>query len=247
MKVLIAVPVHNEAEALATVLPKLMAACAAMEYLAGVVVMSNGSTDDSAGVAQRMGARLVQQDVAGKPGAVKAAFEMAVHENYDHVVIFDGDGQHTIEGLNVLLSLLPKYDVVKGSRFHKDSAQLGTPVDREIVQRATQAVVRSYVPFDITDPPCGLVGMTTHVAHQLLDLLDWRVEWEIEMLFALAAASTPGSQIMLHEFPIPAVYRGLVGDKQRVKYDPARAEERVRERTGRHMAAILHFVVKYQF
>jgi glycosyltransferase involved in cell wall biosynthesis len=54
-----------------------------------VIVVDNGSTDDTAEVAHRLGARVVGEPVPGYGSAVHAGLLAAEH---DHVAFMDGDG-----------------------------------------------------------------------------------------------------------------------------------------------------------
>lgn len=67
---------------------------AALRHLP-VLVVDDGSTDDTAGVAERAGARVVRQvPNAGKGAALRAGFRLALDEGWDAVLTLDADGQH---------------------------------------------------------------------------------------------------------------------------------------------------------
>ncbi len=75
-------PCRDEAAALLDLLPKVPAGF-------HVVVVDNGSRDDTAGVAGRSGATVVQEPVAGYGAAVHAGLLAATSE---YVAFMDGDG-----------------------------------------------------------------------------------------------------------------------------------------------------------
>ena len=67
---------------------------AALRHLP-VLVVDDGSTDDTAAVAEAAGARVLRQvPNAGKGAALRAGFRLALDEGYDAVVTLDADGQH---------------------------------------------------------------------------------------------------------------------------------------------------------
>ncbi len=239
MKTVIVVPVHNEADALQVVLPAL---AKQVQGIAEIVVNCNGSSDDSAVVAESLGFHVMRQIAPGKPQAVRTTFEYALEQGATRLIVFDGDGQHPPEAVPEMIRMLKKYPIVKGSRFLEGSVQMGTPLDRQMVLVAVRALVREFAHVEITDPPCGLIGMSAELARFFLDTLDWEVEWEIEALFAL---NRHRPQVVVHEFSIPAIYEGLPGAKQVQKYDPDGWAGRIDERFGRQARAIHGFVSKY--
>lgn len=87
-------PCRDEGPALAGLLPRVPAAFA-------VVVVDNGSTDDTAEVARAHGARVVTEARAGYGAAVHAGLLAARHE---YVAFMDGDGSFDPEELLPLLA-----------------------------------------------------------------------------------------------------------------------------------------------
>jgi glycosyltransferase involved in cell wall biosynthesis len=60
-----------------------------------VLVVDDGSSDDTAGIAESAGARVLRQvPNQGKGAALRAAFRAALAEGAEAVVTLDGDGQH---------------------------------------------------------------------------------------------------------------------------------------------------------
>lgn len=92
-------PCRDEAPALAALLPRIPDEFA-------VIVADNGSTDDTAAVARRLGARVVTEHRAGYGAAVHAGTSAATAE---YVAVMDGDGSFDPDDLLPLLA-----DVVEG-------------------------------------------------------------------------------------------------------------------------------------
>jgi len=93
-------PCRDEALALADLLPRVPNAFA-------VIVVDNGSRDGTAGVARRLGATVVVEEVPGYGSAVHAGLLAARH---DHVAFMDGDGSFDPD------ELLPLLDDVRSGR-----------------------------------------------------------------------------------------------------------------------------------
>lgn len=93
-------PCRDEAPALIALLPRVP------EGLA-VIVVDNGSRDDTAGVARRLGASVVTESRPGYGAAVHAGLLAATRE---HVAVMDGDGSFDPA------DLLPLLDEVRGGR-----------------------------------------------------------------------------------------------------------------------------------
>ena len=93
-------PCRDEAAALVGLLPRIPA-------LFGVVVVDNGSTDGTADVARRWGARVVTEPTPGYGAAVHAGLEAATSQ---YVAVMDGDGSFDAA------DLLPLLDDVRAGR-----------------------------------------------------------------------------------------------------------------------------------
>jgi glycosyltransferase involved in cell wall biosynthesis len=82
------IPAHDEAPRIAPVVTT------ALRYLP-VLVVDDGSTDDTAEVAERAGARVVRQRPnQGKGTALQAGFRAALADGVEAVITLDADGQH---------------------------------------------------------------------------------------------------------------------------------------------------------
>ena len=82
------IPAHNEAPRIAPVIE------GAARHLP-VLVVDDGSSDDTAAVAETAGARVLRQTPnRGKGEALKAGFRAALTDGADAVLTLDADGQH---------------------------------------------------------------------------------------------------------------------------------------------------------
>ena len=126
MKCIIIIPAYNEAANIAEVVASL----AALEREPEILVINDGSSDDT-GAQARHGGRARVVDLAcnlGIGGAVQTGFLYAVRHDFDIAVKFDGDGQHLAEEIERLLQplLAGRADVVIGSRFLRSGGYKST-------------------------------------------------------------------------------------------------------------------------
>jgi glycosyltransferase involved in cell wall biosynthesis len=84
-----------------------------------VLVVDDGSTDDTAVLAREAGAAVVTLPFnLGIGGALRTGFLYAVRHGYDRGVQFDGDGQHDPSQIKLLIEALDAgADMVTGNRF----------------------------------------------------------------------------------------------------------------------------------
>lgn len=111
MKISVILPAKNEAEGLRSVLPALRACLPDAE----VIVVDDGSTDDTAAVAAAHGARVLSSPYPmGNGAAIKRGARAATGEI---LVFMDADGQHDPACIQTLLAKLDEgYDMVVGAR-----------------------------------------------------------------------------------------------------------------------------------
>ncbi|TNJ35502.1 glycosyltransferase family 2 protein [Arenimonas terrae] len=120
MKVSVVLPAKNEAEGLRRTLPALQAALPGAE----VIVVDDGSTDDTRAVAASHGVRVLSSPYSmGNGAAIKRGARAAGGEV---IVFMDADGQHDPALIPQLLARLDAgYDMVVGARDGGGQASLG--------------------------------------------------------------------------------------------------------------------------
>ena len=112
----ILIPALNEASTIGLVLAEIpIARIDAMGCRARMVVIDNGSSDGTAGVAKAGGAEVIFEPRRGKGNAMRRAFR---ETRADYVVMLDGDNTYPAEHIpDMLESLQNGHDVVLGSRL----------------------------------------------------------------------------------------------------------------------------------
>jgi glycosyltransferase involved in cell wall biosynthesis len=107
-------PALNEQASVGNVIAQVRRSMPGMD----VLVVDDGSADDTAKLARQAGAEVARLAVnLGVGGAMRTGFRYALARGYDVVVQVDADGQHDPGEVNALLAGLDKADIVIGSRF----------------------------------------------------------------------------------------------------------------------------------
>lgn len=125
---------------------------------ADVLVVNDGSSDDTAAAARLAGAQVLELPYnLGIGGAVQAGFQFAQAHDYDIVLRNDGDGQHAPENNVELLARLElgDVDVVIGSRFIAAQGDYGTPWPRRLGGALLARLLSAIIGQGVTDPTSG--------------------------------------------------------------------------------------------
>ena len=126
-----------------------------------VVVISDGSLDGTAGVAEAAGARVLRLPFnLGIGGAVQTGFQFAWDNGYDLAVRCDGDGQHVpAELLHVVTPVLDgSADIAVGSRFVAGDGYRSS-ASRRIGIRLLALVVSAIAHQRVTDTTSGFQAL----------------------------------------------------------------------------------------
>ncbi len=91
----------------------------AIGYLPEVLVINDGSSDDTAAEASGAGAKVISHPQnMGKGAALKTGFDYALENGYDAVLTLDADGQHDPDEIPKLLAAAsPDVGIVIGARL----------------------------------------------------------------------------------------------------------------------------------
>ena len=104
-----------------------------------VVVVDDGSRDDTGGIALRAGAHVVRHPVnLGQGAAIQTGVEYARRQSAAEVfVTFDADGQHRVKDVMRMIDRLTadEVDIVIGTRFADPAVTTRMPVLKRIVLR----------------------------------------------------------------------------------------------------------------
>jgi hypothetical protein len=118
-RLLVVIPALNEAADIGEVVSKARAHGAI-----DVLVIDDGSTDDTAAIATLNGATVVHAPLwQGAWGAIQTGIRFAVRHGYSAVVTMDGDGQHEPDHLPLLMEAARDADVVIAACPERGSRQ----------------------------------------------------------------------------------------------------------------------------
>ena len=190
------VPLYNEAQVVREVIED------ARRTFPHVVVVDDGSRDDSAAQAEAAGAVVVRHPINLGQGAALQTGIRYVLERTDarYLITFDADGQHSVADAVAMVAAARKENlaIVLGSRFLKGPSPVGR-LKRLVL--ATAAVVASRTTgMHLTDAHNGLRLLRRDAAEQL-NLRQNRMAHASEIIRQLGATGLPW-----REFPVHIAY-----------------------------------------
>ena len=159
--VFVVIPALNEAEVVGDVIEQVRRECP------NVVLVNDGSTDDTAARARLAGAKVVSHAInLGQGAALQTGITYALRLGASHIVTFDADGQHDPRQIATLIqSLGPGFDVALGSRFKGTTIDM--PLKRRIVLRTACWVNYALTGLQLSDAHNGLRAFTRSAAQRL--------------------------------------------------------------------------------
>lgn len=155
-RICVLLPALNEGKNVGAVVRAVLAV--GLDAEVSVVVVDDGSTDDTAARAAEAGARVVSLGAnLGVGAALRRGFELARAEGFDALVHIDADGQIDPAQIPALLApvLSGEADVAIGSRFLNGTPAYLTPW-KAAALKVLAAAVGLVVDAPLTDLSCGV-------------------------------------------------------------------------------------------
>jgi glycosyltransferase involved in cell wall biosynthesis len=158
----IILPAKNEAAALRDVLPRLRAA----QPDAEIIVVDDGSTDETSAICDQRGVKSVRQPYSmGNGAAIKRGARSA---SGDVLVFMDADGQHDPADIQRLLARLDQgYDMVVGARDWSGQAGVGRGVANAIYNKLASWMTN----YEVRDLTSGFRAVRADKFREFLHLL----------------------------------------------------------------------------
>jgi glycosyltransferase involved in cell wall biosynthesis len=160
-KLSIIIPAFNEQKTIGEIVNRIRG------YLpeAEIIVINDGSEDDTANVAQESGAIVFNHPYnIGNGAAIKSGIRTATGEV---LVFMDGDGQHDPADIDAMLKYFPDYDMVVGARSGGGQASFGRAFGNTIYNWLASYVTK----FAVKDLTSGFRAVKSDIARSFLYLL----------------------------------------------------------------------------
>ncbi len=190
------IPAYNEGPVIADVVER------ARTTFPNIVVVDDGSTDDSALGVLGTGAHLVRHPVnLGQGAALQTGLAYALAQpGARYIATFDADGQHQTHDVERMVALLREdtADVVLGSRFIEGSDHV--PWAKRVVLRTAAAVSPTARRLKLTDAHNGLRVLNREAASRLRITMNGMAHAS-EIVAFLA-----GSGLRVTELPVEILY-----------------------------------------
>ena len=196
INVLVIIPAYNEEKRLGDLLTNL-SEIVSLKY---VLVVDDGSEDNTAIIAERTGCKLIRQNTnKGKGIAIKTGFDYAVENGYNAVITMDADGQHDPKEISKFLVYYEKHktDLIIGTRRLKLSEM---PFLRFWVNRLTSLVASLLSGVRIHDSQSGYRFIGKKLIKKT-DLKTGRFQMETEIIIEAAR-----SGLSIGEVPVKTIY-----------------------------------------
>jgi glycosyltransferase involved in cell wall biosynthesis len=114
----IVVPAYNEEESIAQVIEQIDLVMRSHDYRYEIIVVDDGSTDNTAQMAEDKSVRIIRHPCnKGYGASLKTGIRNA---KGGIILIIDADCTYPVEKIPVLLSYMNEYDMVVGARTNKD-------------------------------------------------------------------------------------------------------------------------------
>ncbi|UCG67542.1 MAG: glycosyltransferase family 2 protein [Deltaproteobacteria bacterium] len=157
----IIIPAYDEEESIGGLIEEIKALYPEFE----IIVINDGSSDNTAQVAKETGALVYSHPYnIGNGAAIKSGIRFASGKL---LVFMDGDGQHDPEEIGKMLEYFPDYDMVVGARPKGHQASWGRALGNWAYNRLASYVAK----FPVEDLTSGFRAVKSDIAHGFLYLL----------------------------------------------------------------------------
>jgi dolichyl-phosphate beta-glucosyltransferase len=198
----IVIPAYNESARLRGTIEEILAHMQAHGWDAEIVVVNDGSTDDTAGIVQSFSAqnravRLIQNP--GNRGKGYSVRNGMLHANGEIILFSDADLSSPIEEADKLFSAIESgADLALGSRWLRVELQTQRqPLYRQFYGRVFNLALRLVLGLHFRDTQCGFKAFSRRAAHMIFPqqhIERWGFDPEILYLarkFSLRAQEVP--------------------------------------------------------
>lgn len=185
------IPAFNEERVISKTIHSIRKSTNSLNSKVKIIVIDDGSTDNTANVARSNGANVVYSHMQNRnvAGAFQSAIRLAKRYNPDIVCNFDADGQFNAEEIERVLMpiILGKADLVVGSRFLVNNH---IPPLKKVGNKLFSYLLSNISRCKITDASSGFrafskealmhlepLGIFTYTHESILDVLSARLTY----------------------------------------------------------------------
>jgi glycosyltransferase involved in cell wall biosynthesis len=193
-KILAVIPAYNEAKHITNVV-------GAVQRHLCVLVVDDGSSDDTAQMAEAAGAAVLRQvPNQGKGAALRAGFRFALEQGYDAVITLDADEQHDPAEIPKFIEAFSRgnLDLIIGKRSFKQM-----PFSRRLANTLGRWMFTWALGQPIADNQSGYRLLSRRLMAALLPSRESGFEFEVEMI-----ATCLRKKFHLGWVPIRTIYAG---------------------------------------
>ena len=198
MKLCVLIPSYNEERAIGPLVSELVGKGLT------VYVVDDGSTDDTARIAEEAGAVVVKhRQNRGKGASLREGFKHILKKGFEAVVVMDGDGQHHVSDIGGFIQRMEGTgaDLVIGNRMSDVSSM---PSDRIHTNRFMSALISAVAGQRVPDSQSGFRLIKRQVLERIT-LTCSNFEIESEMIIKAARAG-----FTIDSVPIRTIYEDEV-------------------------------------
>jgi len=193
VRVLAGIAAYNEASYVGSIVLQ------ARQYVDEVIVVDDGSTDNTAKVAKLAGATVIRHDEnRGKGAAIQSILAEAKKRNPDVLVLLDADSQHNPNEIPTIIKPVSQgFDLVIGSReAQKDKTPRYRRIGQKVIFRSSRLASKA----NVADSESGFRALSPKAINEL-DLKAHGFAIESEMITHAA-----DKNLKITEVPISNIY-----------------------------------------
>jgi len=244
----IIVPAYNEAERLSSSLERILAYIEESKWSAEIIVVNDGSRDETAAVVKEFAQRNPSVRLIENPGNRGKGYSVRngmLSASGQLLLFTDADLSSPIEEAPKLLAEIEngRADVAIGSRYLQSELQTRKqPIHRRMLGRAFNVALRAILGLSYVDTQCGFKAFSRNAVNTIfpnMKIERWGFDPEILFLakrYALRVIEVPVSWAHDHRSKINPIRDGarMFGELMRVrlnslggKYNPSTSATRV--------------------
>jgi glycosyltransferase involved in cell wall biosynthesis len=200
-RIVVIIPAFNEEESLPKVINDIPG------FVDEIIVLNNGSTDNTAEVAEKNGATVLTENEKGYGAACLKAIDYIKEKNYDVVVFLDGDYSDYPEEMNLVIEPIIKenYDLVIGSRM-LGRREKGSMLPQAVFGNwLASFLIKLFWNYKFTD--LGPFRAIRFSSLQKLNMVDRNFGWTVEMQIKAAKQKMKTTEV-------PVSYRKRIGQSK---------------------------------